>query len=275
MQTVQDILKVLAAFLEEKRVYPSRRNAEEVLSTALNLSRLDLYLSFDKPLSYQELERSREVLRRFLLNEPLAYIKGSVEFFGATLKVDSRALIPRVETELLVDYVYKTISSGKVLDLCTGSGCIAIALKKKAPCLSLFAIDISLDALSLAVENAQANDVDVKFVHSDLFSHWVEEVDCIVSNPPYISHEEYDHLDPSVKSFEPSLALKGGVDGLDFYRILADEAKKYLSKSGQLWLEIGYNQGSRVEALFKNADWSSVSIIQDYAGLDRFCHAKL
>ena len=185
-------------------------------------------------------------------------------------------MIPRPETELLTEQVLKTAEEGnKILDLCTGSGCIAIALAKegKAKKLAVTASDCSEAALALAKENADDNDADIKFVQSDLLLGIRGKFDIIVCNPPYIKHDDIANLQREVRDFEPVLALDGGEDGLDFYRRLAKEAPKHLVKGGALFMECGIGQAQEIVKLFKKFDYTMVS--RDYNDVERFVRAIL
>jgi len=203
--------------------------------------------------------------------KPLAYVVGDVDFFGYTIKVDGNVLIPRPETEELVYNVCKYVSrDSKVLDLCTGSGAIAVVINKKTDA-TVFASDVSEDALRVAEANAKLNDAPVTFIHSDLFNDITENFDVIVSNPPYIRTADIDALDSEVKDYEPRMALDGGEDGLDFYRRIAEGAYGHLSKGGMLFLECGYDQAEDITVLLGN--YSNVEIIKDINGVDRIIKA--
>ncbi len=265
MSTINEILKLSAQFLG------SRREAEEVIALALNCSRLNLYMLFDQPLNVAELERCREVLRRRSKGEPLAYIRGEVEFYQCKIKINSSVLIPRQETEILVDLIAKKDLQQvqSVWDICCGSGAIGISLKKCRPEISITLSDLSLNALQVVNENAQLNEIDVELLQGDFLNPFQgRRCDLIVCNPPYVTNGEWDTLDKSVKDFEPKIALIGGEDGLDFYRRLAMDGKGYLNENGIIWLEIGTGQGERVKELFST--WKECAVMPDWAGHDRF-----
>ncbi len=205
---------------------------------------------------------------------PLQYITKSQEFMRLSFYVDKNVLIPQPDTEILVETAIKTITelgirnklaldNIKVLDLCTGSGAIAISIKKYIPEVQVFASDISKNALKIAQKNANNNKVKINFIESNMFKNISETFDVIVSNPPYIKTDEISKLSKQVQN-EPKLALDGGKDGLDFYRIIAKEVTNYLNNDGALFLEIGFDQGQAVADMFKNS-----KIIKDYAGNDR------
>ncbi len=222
---------------------------------------------------------------------PLQYITHNQEFMGLNFYVDENVLIPQPDTEVLVENAIKLISKNlhqniltefqkqdasfnefeknesannlKILDLCTGSGAIAISIKKYLPNAQVFASDISTEALSIAEKNAKSNEVEIKFIKSNMFENIKENFDIIVSNPPYIKTTEIRKLSQQVQN-EPTLALDGGNDGLTFYKIISKEAPKFLNKKGVLLVEIGYDQGLAVKSIFKNS-----KIVKDYAGNDR------
>jgi release factor glutamine methyltransferase len=274
MFNIQDILKLSRSYLEQKGSSNPRRESEEVLSLALNLPRLDIYLNFDKPLNDEEVQRCRDVLKRMGQAEPYAYIKGSVIFYDCFINVTNDVLIPRNETELLVDKIASSITYEKsMLDLCTGSGCIAISLKKKFPQLIVHASDISDNALDVAILNAKKNDTDVFFIRSNFLDSIDQSYDLIVSNPPYISEEEYQSLELSVTKYEPKIALVAENNGLYFYEKLAQMAHNCLNIAGVLWLEIGYKQGFSVKKIFDDNGWLNTEVLKDFSGNDRFFKA--
>lgn len=277
MQSLLEILKRTITHFEQREIPSSRRQAEETISEALGIQRLQLYTDFDRPLTPPELDRCRTFVMRRANREPLQYICGSVEFYGCRFQVTPAVLIPRQETEILVDKIAQELSkevlSGKTLwDICCGSGCIGIALKKKFPELKVILSDISSAALTIAKENALANEAEVTCIEGDLLapfsgmkSHFV------VCNPPYISEKEFVGLDVEVRDHEPKIALVSGSSGLEFYERLANELPSYLLPEGKLWLEIGTGQGKTVQELFSS--WKNCYVELDWAGHTRFCKA--
>jgi len=206
---------------------------------------------------------------------PLQYIIGEQEFMGLRFKVNSNVLIPRQDTETLVEQVLKIVKPGmKVLDLCTGSGCVLISVLKNAPELTGMGSDISKTALLVAKENAKLHEVDAEWVRSDLFDNITENFDVIMANPPYIPTGEILSLMPEVRDFEPENALDGGADGLDFYRKIAGQVKDYLNPGGYVYMEIGYDQGEAVSELMRNAGFTEVEVIKDLARNDRVVKGK-
>ncbi|MFN0065910.1 MAG: peptide chain release factor N(5)-glutamine methyltransferase [Chlamydiales bacterium] len=255
MKTILELLHLSTHFLEERGVERPRRSAEEVVAFALGKKRLDLYLEHDRPISEEELVKCRACLKRRGTGEPVPYIVGEVEFAGVTLEVNRNVLIPRIETELLVE---KISSKGILWDVCCGSGALGIALKKRYPDLQVTLSDISEEALAVAKRNAQRNQVEVEFRQGDFLEPFVgEKCDILVCNPPYVTEEEFKNLSPEVRLFEPKLALVGG---LAFYERLA-KADHY----GTLYCEIGAKQGATIKKLFGGG-----TVEKDLSGLDRF-----
>lgn len=207
---------------------------------------------------------------------PLQYITGEQEFMGLNFKVNSNVLIPRQDTETLVEEVLKICQPGmRVLDLCTGSGCIAISLMKNAHGMEAVGSDISKQALLVAKENARMHEVEVDWVRSNLFENISGTFDLIVSNPPYVAQLEILKLMPEVRDFEPVTALDGGVDGLDFYRQIASQGKDYLNQDGYLYFEIGYDQGPAVTNMMCAAGYRDVSVIKDLTHHERVVKGRV
>lgn len=276
MKTVQEILNLSASYLKQKGIPHARRQAEELLSDVLGISRLQIYMDFDRPLSEGEVSQCRDKLARKAKREPMQYIRGEVEFYNCAIKVTRDVLIPRQETELLIDMIVKKLAkedlSYKGLwDVCCGSGAIGIALKKQFPALNVVMSDISTAALAIAKENAERNQVNVTFLEGDLLKPFEGKLaDFVVCNPPYVSEEEYHTLESEVKDYEPSIALIGGKTGLEYYYRLAQELKGKLNPQGNVWLEIGSKQADAVITIFKDAGWDHCVVERDWAGNDRF-----
>ena len=228
------------------------------------------YTYIDEEITEQTLAEYECALKKRAERIPVQYITGETEFMGLPFKVNSNVLIPRQDTETLVEEALKVIRPGmKVLDMCTGSGCIIISIMHFAKEIEGFASDISRHAINLAKENAKMNNVSVTFETGDLFDHIRGNYDVIVSKPPYIRTEEIPKLMPEVQNFEPVQALDGKEDGLYFYRRIVEEAKEYLNPNGFLLFEIGYDQGKEVPELMENAGYKNVKVIKDLAGNDR------
>jgi release factor glutamine methyltransferase len=216
------------------------------------------------------------VLARRAAREPLQHILGTAGFMGLDFHVDPSVLIPRQDTETLVETVLQEEKDPgiTVLDLCTGSGCIAIALKKLGAYREVSASDIGKETLKTARSNARANQAPVSFLESDLFEKIPGKYDLIVSNPPYIPTGTIDTLEPEVRDHDPKAALDGGADGLEFYRRIISEAPQHLNHNGRIYLEIGYDQADAVRQMFQANGFEEVRVIRDLAGLDRVVRAK-
>ena len=252
-----------------------KAEAEWIVSIKANVNRDEVY--GDKTISYKIETEILKTVNERITGRPLWYCIGDADFMGYILKVDERVLIPRPETEILVESALNEITPDmKVLDLCTGSGAIgiAIALKTEAKVL---ATDISEDALSLAKENASRLNADVEFIKSDIFSSFEDKpefkFDVILSNPPYIKTTDIENLQKEIKDFEPKSALDGGIDGLDFYRIIARDVKKYLNDDGKLFLECGEGQTKEIKEML--VGFKRVEIIKDLENVDRIVKAVL
>ena len=272
MKSIKEVIGLSADYLSKSGVESARVDAEWLIGHALKLNRMELYLQFDKPLSEEELSGIRPLLSRRSKGEPVQYICGSTEFYGIELQVGTGVLIPRPETELLVDVAKKNLEgSAAVLDLCTGSGAIAIALKKERPELSVTASDISPEALKYAFLNRDSHKLDIELLEGDLFEPFSGRVfDAITVNPPYVKPSEKPLMGKDVLASEPELALFSGVDGLDLLRKIAAEAKDYLNPGGFLISEIGFEQGPDCKNLFSSHGWVNISILQDFTNRDRF-----
>jgi release factor glutamine methyltransferase len=248
--------------------------AEDLLAHVLKCKRIDLYLQYDRPLVENELALMREFVKRAGVQEPIDYLIGEVDFFGCKISVDKRVLIPRPETEILVDLIVKKIEfpEGKVLwDICTGSGCIGISLKKRLPELEVSLSDLSSEALFLASQNRQKNQVEVEICQGDLLEPFVgRKADFIVCNPPYIQLSEYFLLDASVKDFEPRGALVGGERGTEFYERLERELPPLLNHGASVFFEIGSGQGATLKKIFSSSIWTSQQVHLDWSGKERF-----
>jgi release factor-specific protein-(glutamine-N5) methyltransferase len=245
--------------------------AEWIVSIALKMKRDEL--KTEKIVNPKDIEKINGIVNERLTGRPLWYVLGDTEFYGYKIKVDERVLIPRPETELLVEKVLNNITdSDTVLDLCTGSGAIAIAIAKNKKAI-VTASDVSAKALELAKENAQINGVDINFIESDLFDKVKGKFSVIVSNPPYIKNSDITTLEKEVKDFEPSLALKGGEDGLDYYRIIAKYAPKHLFAGGVLYLECGEGQAKDIVKLLDK--FTGTEVFKDYNDIDRIIKATL
>lgn len=277
MKSLLEILLLSTTYLQERGIANARRQAEELFCDALGLNRMQLYLNFERPLTEEELTLCRERLVRRAKGEPVQYIHGSVEFYDCSFVVNPAVLIPRQETEILVDKVVKELTqqdlTNKILwDICCGSGCIGIALKKRFPELQVVLSDNSAKALEVAAQNAKKNQVEVEFLQGDLLNPFKNrKAHFIVCNPPYLAEKEYSGLDIEVKSYEPKSALVAGPVGIEYYERLAKELPSYLYPQARVWLEIGYQQGKVVKDLFcQNFVWQNAQVENDWSGQSRF-----
>ena len=237
-----------------------------------NLTFTDFVFALQQEVTEEEKEFVEEIYKKLAAHIPAQYIIGHAEFFGMQLKVDERVLIPRPETEELVELILaeNPETNLSVLDIGTGSGAIALALAKNRPDWSVIAADISQDALDLSVENAHAQNLNLSFIKSDCFSEISSKYDIIVSNPPYISRADEVEVGLNVLHSEPHLALFADEDGLAIYRRIAEDSKDYLNDGGKIYLEIGYKQGQSVPALFmENLPEKRVRTLKDQFGQDR------
>lgn len=267
-EAVEYAYNLLKLTMEDAKV-----EAEWLVALCLNVKRNDVYL--DKVLSKEEEEKFHFALKERQKKVPLSYIFHSANFYGYDFEVSPNVLIPRPETEELVEYAIKNISStDSVLDIGTGSGVIAITINKKTNA-KVTAVDISKEALKLAKTNAVRNNAKVEFICSNLFEKIQNRTfDIIISNPPYISEEEYNTLDEGVKNFEPKLALVAEENGLYFYKKIINEASKHLKTKGKIFFEIGYNQGKKVADLLEK-DFENIIVKKDLQGNDRIVSANL
>ena len=248
----------------------ARNDAWLLLAMACKIDHTYYYVHMDEDMTTEQTKEYESVIKKRAERIPLQYITGEQEFMGLTFHVNSNVLIPRQDTETLVEEALKVIEPGmSVLDMCTGSGCILISILKNITDVKGMGVDISKQALNVAKENAKLNEVMAEFERSNLFENVEDKFDVIVSNPPYIPSEEIPKLMPEVSVFEPVEALDGSDDGLEFYRKIVKDSKNYLNPDGYLMFEIGYNQGNDVSDMLKYAGYKEVKVIQDLAHNDR------
>lgn len=269
--TIRSVLAWTRDHLAGKGVGNPRLETEWILAEALGVDRVGLYLNFDKPLNDAERSAIREMVSRRARREPLQYILGSQEFAGLDFTVTPAVLIPRYDTELLLEEAAsRLVGIERVLEIGTGSGCLAISLASRFPGLSVTATDISSAALSVARENARRHAVTVRFLEGDLFSPvGGERFSLILSNPPYIPTSDIPTLEPEVREYEPLTALDGGVDGLSCYRRLIPGALTHLTPGGWLLVEIGIGEGEGVRELFASSRFCDIVTAVDTAGRER------
>lgn len=275
--TVLHILQSTTAYFEKRKLESARLNAEHLLAHSLGLKRIELYLQFERELQEPELAPLRELVKRRGQGEPLQHLLGTVEFCGRTFRCDKRALIPRPETEELVEHLVSLPWSPRprMLDVGTGSGVIALTLAGRFPEAEVVAVDVSEEALALAKENAARLQLDgrVRFARSDLLAEVDGSFDLIVGNLPYVPVPDREQLTREVLH-DPPAALFGGETGSEIIRQLVDAAPQHLAAGGLLALEIGIGQAAALLALLQERNYHDVSSRQDYAGVTRFLFAR-
>lgn len=281
--TVLESIKLSTTFLEKKGVESPRANAELLLAEILNCKRLELYLSFDKPLKENEINDYREFLRKRGMRIPLQYILGYVDFYGYKFFVDENVLIPRPETELLVEQIINDNSNKnklRILDIGSGCGNISIVLADKLIDSDVIGIDISVAAIRVSERNRDASlkKENLNFIKFDILNDDVESLgkfDLVVSNPPYISLNDYNELEPELKNYEPKISLTDDSDGLTFYKKIISVSKQLLNTNGQIYFEIGKGQHNFINELMIENGFSNLKIIKDYSGVERIIKGEL
>lgn len=273
--TYKEAVEYGIGLLKDADIMDANLDAWYLLQMVCKVERNFFYVHGEEELS-ADLQKEYEIaLKKRAEHIPLQYIIGEQEFMGLKFRVNSNVLIPRQDTETLVEEVVKLVRPGmQVLDLCTGSGCVLISVLKNVPDVTGVGSDISKPALLVARENAKANEVDADWVRSDLFDNITGKYDVIMANPPYIRTDEIPKLMPEVRDFEPFEALDGREDGLFFYRKIIEQAGEYLTPGGYLCFEIGYDQGEDVRKLMQEAGFTEVEVIQDLAHNDRVVKGK-
>jgi release factor glutamine methyltransferase len=291
--TVLEAIRKSADFLGKKNVGSPRLQTELLLAHLLKMPRMKLYLNFERVLTATETDSLRELIKRRAAREPLQHIVGSTSFCGYEITVNRHILVPRLETELLAELGWQFLVAATkqneggsafndqtlaALDFGTGSGCIAISLAAKCPDAKIVATDISADAIALAKENAVRNKVAerIEFLQGDGFAALAGgmQFDLIISNPPYIPSAEIETLEPEVRDFDPPLALDGGMDGLEFYRLIASQAKTFVKPAGKIMVEFGDGQAEAVRKIFETEKWIVEAVKEDYSQRARIFIAK-
>jgi release factor glutamine methyltransferase len=269
--TIKDLIAWTTRYFQKQGLAAARLEAEILLAYALEENRVFLYTNFDAPVNQQERERFRRLIQRRTRREPLAYITGEKEFMSLRFAVSPEVLIPRPETELLVETAIDLCArdGSRICDVGTGSGAIAVSLAHYLPSARITAVDVSMEALQIAGRNAARHGVDIDFQLSDLLAEIDPAVkfDLIVANLPYITEAQYQCLEPEIRLYEPQQALLGGGDGLDIYRRLMPQASKHLNEGGRMLLEIGADQGHAAMDLARSLGPGQV--MADLAGKDR------
>lgn len=274
--TIASLVKWAVEDFRARGIENPRLDAELIVAHALGIDRTRVIIDGARPLEGAELAKLRELVKRRRSHEPIAYLRGYREFYGLQFKVDRRVLIPRPDTEALVDVALSRSShvslSMRMLDLCTGSGCVAISVARQRPTGKVVASDLSPDALAVARDNAlRLGAYNMAFVESDLFASIdaKQKFDVITANPPYILTSDIDGLQPDIKEFEPRLALDGGADGLDLVRKIVDAAPDHLVPGGVLALEIGMGEADATKSLLESRGFTEVRADRDYAKIER------
>ena len=277
MTTILDVLEKGAQFLEKKGIKDARLNMELLVAHELGLKRMDLYLRFDQPLEEEQISQLREKLKLRGQFTPVQHLIGKVGFHNLDFLCDHRALIPRPETEELVEIALELDfpKPARILDLGCGSGVLGLSIAHKlgTDCEQLLLADLSTDALSLSQENAEAQQIPAEFIESDLFKQITGTFDLIVANLPYIPETERDSLEPEVLH-DPEMALFSGEDGLDLLRRFSRECLNYLNPKGVVALEVGHQQGEAVAELLQNSGLDDVEVREDLCGIKRFPLAR-
>ncbi len=275
--TILSLLQKAADHLAHEGFEESRLNAELLLAHVLRLRRLDLYLQFDRPLTDEETSAFRSLFLRRLHHEPVQYILGETEFMGLRILVDSRALIPRPETELLVEQALEwmrgsSLEHPRVLDIGTGSGNIPVALAHFMPEAEIVSLDISGEALAVAADNVGLHAAgNVRLVQGDIRSDVFagEMFDVVLSNPPYIPLEEFRALAPEVRDFEPRVAMTDDGDGYSYIRRIVEFAGRHVTPGGALLMEVGHDQAGAAADCCRSAGFSEVKLFEDFGGIAR------
>ena len=277
MITVLEAIRLSTEYLDKKKIDSPRINAELLLAHIIGCKRLDLYLAFDRPLTEPELNIYRGLIKRRASYEPLQYIIGTVEFYGLVFKVTSSVLIPRPETELLVENIIKELSDKEqlnILEIGCGSGNIAISLAYHLKQAQIITTDISDAALNLAKENSQKLGVAerISFIRHNILTDDLlrfSMFDLVVSNPPYVSLQSYSSLQKEIMDFEPRLAVTDESDGLTFYRIISEKVSGNIKKGGKLFFEISHGQCDDVKSIMTKNNFSKIEVIKDYQNIER------
>jgi len=290
-----ELLRKSTEYLGAAGIDDALSEAEMLVFHAVNMDRLDAYV--DNPeIESLNSAKVRRLLQRRIKGEPVQYIIGHIEFLGLTVRVGKGVLIPRPETELLVEEVIKTVKSKALsvksseknssqltahslrtfLDLCTGTGCIALSLAKEFPDAAVYGTDLSKEALAYAKKNAKKNTIkNARFSQGSLFEPMKgKRFDLITANPPYIRRDEIETLQPEIRDWEPVAALDGGMDGMDFYRAILSSAGDYLNPNGFIFLELGYDQAGGVQKIARAEGFREIAVINDYAGIGRILKVK-
>lgn len=274
MSTYRELLGQAQALLRQSGINDADIDAWYLLEYVFGIKRAQYYLLSNEQAPEEAAREYLKLAKKRAMHIPLQYITGTQEFMGLVFEVNEDVLIPRQDTELLVEEVLKVSDGKEVLDMCCGSGCIIISLAKLGRLKKAAAADISEKALAVAKKNAARHQVNVEFINSDLFGSVKGSYDIIVSNPPYIPTSDIEKLMPEVKEYEPRLALDGMVDGLEFYRRIVDDSRKHLNRDGYIFFEIGYNQAEAVSQILSDAGFCDITVRKDLSRHDRIVSAR-
>lgn len=275
---MKELIKQGKNILENAGISDAVTDSWLLAEYVFGITKTAFYMSPDMTVPEKQAERFLIMVDKRAEKIPLQHITGCQEFMGMNFFVNHNVLIPRQDTELLVEktieYIYKEQKKLSVLDMCTGSGCIAISINKLCKNVEVTAVDLSEKALDVARKNSEYNKAKVKFIQSDLFDNVVNQYDILVSNPPYIKTEEIANLMTEVKAHEPRMALDGDKDGLKFYRKICENIEKYLKPEGRVFFEIGYDQGKTVPEIMRQFGFHNIEVIKDLSGNDRVVTAR-
>jgi len=270
------MLEWMKSDFASRDIETARLDAEILVAHALELERIKIYLDLERPLSKAELDMIRALVKRRRAYEPIAYIVGYRDFYKHRFEVNVSVLVPRPDTETLVEVALERAAhDARIVDLCTGSGCVAISIAAERPEATVQATDLSEEALAVAARNAEAIGVKVEFVHGDLFAGLRGPFDLVVANPPYLRPEEREELAPDVRDHEPGMALFAGPDGTEWHAKIADECGSRLAAGGVLAMEVGYEQSTEVEELLRDRGYEAVGTTQDLGGVGRVVSGRL
>lgn len=275
--SLHEILQKSAEFLASCEIEDAQNDAWLLMEYVTGISRARYLIERYRPMQEEDKIRYGELLKQRAAHIPLQHLTGEQEFMGLTFRVNEHVLIPRQDTETLVEEALTYVRPGmRILDMCTGSGCIAISMAKLGPEheISVDAVDLSEEALKVAEQNGTLLEADIRWIHSDLFENVTDTYDMILSNPPYIQTAVIEELTEEVRLHEPMQALDGKEDGLYFYRKIVDQGTHYLNEQGWLMFEIGYDQGESVYQMMKEAGFVNLKILQDLAGKDRVVYGQ-
>ncbi|MBQ3782298.1 MAG: peptide chain release factor N(5)-glutamine methyltransferase [Lachnospiraceae bacterium] len=267
--TIEALLQDGIQKLRQAEVMDAELDAMYLLEDIFHIKRVDFLLNRQMEVTTKQQEAYMHNIDIRATHVPLQHILGTQEFMGLDFFVNEHVLIPRQDTEVLVEETMKYAKGKRVLDVCTGSGCIILSLCKLCDLKEAVGVDLSTEALKVANQNKENLGCDVTFVESDLFSNVEGTFDVIVSNPPYIASDVIEGLMPEVKEHEPRMALDGGMTGLDFYEKIIEQSGNYLADQGHLLFEIGYDQGKAVKEMMEQSGFKDCRVLKDLAGLDR------